>query len=372
MKDYYNVLGVTKTASPEEIKKAYRKLAHQYHPDKTGGDEKKFKEINEAYQVLSDKAKRAQYDRFGTAEPMGGGGQWGGFQGGVPPNWEGFNVGFDPQNFADMGDFGDVFESIFEGMGVRPRRKTYEKGSDLEVQEQVTLEEAFRGVAKTLRIRTLAQCAKCAGKGAEPGSGFEKCSTCDGQGEIREQKRTFFGSFSQVKTCTKCHGSGEIPKKPCTTCKGAGRIEADREIKVEILPGIEDGQLIKVKGMGEAGERGTAAGDLYIRVRVLPNHTFERHGADLVVTRELNLIDLLLGKKIEVPTISGGKVSAEIPANFNLKDNLRVPGEGMPHFGSSSTFGGRGDLLVNFIIKAPKKPGGRAKKLLEELGGESF
>jgi molecular chaperone DnaJ len=358
MKDYYTILGVQKTASEEEIKKAYRKLAHQYHPDKAGGDEKKFKEINEAYQVLSDINKRAQYDRFGTAEPMGG------FGGGAP-NWGG--AGFDPSQFGgDMGDFGDIFESFFEGLGVRPRRKTYEKGSDLEIQEQITLEEAFRGIVKSVRLRTLIHCEKCNGKGAEPGSTFEKCSTCDGQGEIREQRRTFFGSFSQVKTCTKCHGAGQVPKKPCSTCKGAGRIESDREVKIEIVAGIDDGQLIKIKGMGEAGERGSATGDLYVRVRVRPSQIFQRHGNDLIVTQELKLIDVLMAKAIEVPIIAGGKTVVEIPAGFNLKEYLRISGQGMPHIGSSS----RGDLLVNFAIKSPKKPSSKAKELLEKLENE--
>jgi molecular chaperone DnaJ len=368
-KDYYHILGIQKNASEEEIKKAYRKLAHQYHPDKAGGDEKKFKEINEAYQVLSDRMKRMQYDRFGSAEPMGGFGQGAGAQwgAGMPPNWEGF--GFDPrgfEGFGDMGDLGDIFETFFEGMGVRPRRKTYERGADLEFQEEIALEDAFRGVTKTLRLRTLVQCAKCGGKGAEAASGFEKCAACDGRGEVREERRTFFGHFAQVKACAKCHGTGEIPKKACAACKGAGRIESAREVKIELLPGIADGQLIKIKGMGEAGERGTAPGDLYVRVRVKPHHLFERHGANIVVTQELKIVDLLLGKKIEVPTISGGKISIEIPTGFNLKDNLRIPNEGMPHFGSY----GRGDLLVNFIVKAPKKLDARAKKLLEELGGE--
>ncbi len=365
MKDYYHILGIAKNASDEEVKKAYRKLAHQYHPDKPGGNESKFKEINEAYQVLSDRGRRAQYDRFGTAEPGAGfgGAQWGGFSGGMP-NWEGF--GFDPQNVGDLGDLGDIFESFFEGMGVRPARKTYERGSDLEMHEEITLEEAFRGVTKTLHLRTFVQCAKCGGKGAEAGSGFEKCSTCDGRGEIREQRRTFFGSFSQVKICAKCHGSGEVPKKACGACRGAGRVEAERQVSVELLPGIEDNQLIKMKGMGEAGERGTAAGDLYIRVRVKPHHLFERHGNDLIVSQELNIVHLLLGKKIEVPTISGGKITVEIPAHFNLKENLRIPGAGMPRFGAY----GRGDLFVNFIVKAPKKLSASAKKLLEDLEGE--
>ncbi len=361
-KDYYNILGVQKTATEEEIKKAYRKLAHQYHPDKPGGDEKKFKEINEAYQILSDKAKRANYDRFGSAGSGFGGTQWGG----MPPNWDGANVGFDASQFGDMGDLGDIFESFFEGLGVRPARKTYERGSDLEVQEEITLEEAFRGVTKALKLRMLVQCEKCKGKGAEAGSGFEKCATCDGRGEVREQRRTFFGNFAQVKACTKCHGTGEIPKKACSVCKGAGRMEMEREVRIEILPGIEDGQLIKIKAMGEAGERGTASGDLYIRVRVRPHHRFARQGANLVTAHELKIVDLLLGKKIEVSTISGGKIAVDIPAQFNLKDNLRIPGEGMPHFGSY----GRGDLLVNFIVKAPKKPGAKAKKLLEELEKE--
>ena len=369
-KDYYHILGVTKSASEEEIKKAYRKLAHQYHPDKPGGDESRFKEINEAYQILSDHTKRANYDRFGTADASGfggfgnaGGAQWGGFQ-------DGFGVGFDPEQFSGVGDFGDIFETFFEGLGVRPARKTYERGSDLEVHEEITLEEAFRGVTKNLRLRTFVQCDKCHGKGAEAGSGFEKCSACDGRGEVREQRRTFFGNFSQVKACAQCHGRGEIPKKACAACKGSGRVEAERAIKVDLLPGIEDNQLIKIKGMGEAGERGTAAGDLYVRVRVKPHHTFERHGSNLVVTRELKVLDLLLGKKVEVPTVSGGKIFVEIPAHFNLKDNLRIAGEGMPQFGASSHFAGRGDLFVNFIVKAPKKPSAKAKKLLEDLENE--
>jgi len=357
-KDYYKILGVQKAATDDEIKKAYRKLAHQYHPDKTGGDDARFKEINEAYQVLSDKQKRVQYDRFGTAEPMGGFGRG---QGGVPPGFEGF---------GDMGDLGDVMESIFEGFGMGPRRKTYERGADLEIQEEITLEEAFRGIKKTLKLRVLSQCEKCKGKGAEPGSGFEKCATCGGRGEIRVEKRSFFGSFSQVTACDKCRGTGEIPKKACGACHGSGRVEAERNVAVELLPGIEDGQIIKIKSAGEAGERGTAAGDLYVHVRVRPHSVFERHGANLVVAREVKVVDLLLGKKIEVPTISGSKVMIEVPAGFNLKEPFRIPGEGMPHFGSVSFagFGGaRGDLYVNFIVKMPKKLDGKARKALEEM-----
>jgi molecular chaperone DnaJ len=365
-KDYYHILGIEKTASDEEVKKAYRKLAHQYHPDRPGGNEQKFKEINEAYQILSDKTKRTQYDRFGNAEPnFGAGGSWSGArasQGGSP--FEGF--GFDPDQFSDMGDFGDIMDSIFEGMGGRPRRKTREQGSDLETQVLVTLEEAFLGVSKTLHVRTFTTCDACKGKGAAAGSGFEKCTACDGQGEVREQKRTFFGAFSQVKTCEKCHGAGEVPKNACPVCHGAGRIISTRDIKIEILPGIEDNQLIKIKGMGEAGERGAAAGDLYARVRVAHHSIFERQGNDLIVRHELNVLDLLLGKKIVVPTIEGKQVTVEIPAGFNLKDHLRIPREGMPQFGANQMFSAnRGDLLVDFMIKVPK-PNAKLKKILEE------
>ncbi|RJQ28441.1 molecular chaperone DnaJ [Candidatus Parcubacteria bacterium] len=359
-KDYYKILGVSREATDEEIKKAYRKLAHEHHPDKTHGNEKKFKELNEAYQVLSDKKKRAQYDRFGTADAMGG------FPGGGGTfTWEGF-PGFEAQGFGDVGDIGDIFDSFFEGLGVKPKRRTYRRGSDLEVEEIISLEEAFRGATKNVHVNTYVRCDTCKGQGADPGVGFSTCSVCDGQGEIKEQRRTFFGSFAQVKTCEKCHGTGQIPKKSCARCSGSGRIQGVRSVRVEILPGVEDSQIIKIKEMGEAGERGAEEGDLYVRVRILPHTTFERRGDNLVVKKELNVIDLLLGKKIEVPTMGGGKLHVEIPAHFNLKEDLRIPGEGMPRFGGY----GRGDLLVNFIVKAPKKLDAKTRKFLEEVEKE--
>lgn len=362
MKDYYKILGVPRDASEEEIKKAYRRLAHKYHPDKSGGDEAKFKEINEAYQVLSDKEKRSRYDRFGTAEPFAGfpgGGQawnWGGFSAaGGDKVWEEFS--------GDIGDLGDLFETFFEGLGVKSRRPTYRRGSDLEIIQEITLEEAFRGTTKDLRVKTLVNCSVCKGQGGDAAHGFKTCSVCKGQGEIREEKRTFFGSFSQIKTCNQCHGAGQIPVKICSVCGGKGLVSGERKVKVEILPGVHDGQIIKIKGAGEAGERGTAAGDLYVRIRIKPHHIFRRQGDNLIVRKEIDVLDLILGKKIEIPTISGGKIMVEIPAGFNLKENLIIPGEGMPRMGSF----GRGDLLVDFIIKAPKKPNPKIKKLLEEL-----
>lgn len=383
-KDYYQILGVAKAASEEEIKKAYRRLAHQYHPDKAGGNEQKFKEINEAYQILSDKKKRAHYDRFGTTEPFGSAQGWpfGGFsaQGGPASGWDfgGFSADgfeFGDQVYSDFGDLGGIFESFFENLGVKPRRRTYQKGSDLETEENISLEEAFRGVTKNLKIKTFVVCKHCGGGGADESAGHKTCSTCGGQGEIKEQQRTFFGSFSQVRVCDKCRGTGQIPNKICGFCGGGGRVSSEREVKLDILPGIADGQIIKIKGMGEAGDRGAATGDLYVRVRVRSHPTFERRGDDLVVKKELKILDLLLGKKIEVPTISGGKISAEIPTHFNLKDNLRISGEGMPRFGSGGSTWlatSRGDLLISFIVKAPKKLDSKTRKILEELEKEEL
>lgn len=358
MKDYYKILGVEKGASADDIKKAYRKLAHQHHPDKAGGDEAKFKEINEAYQVLSDAEKRKRYDQFGTADGFPG------FGGGSGP-FGGFDVRFEGQNFGDFGDLGDIFETFFGG-GTRARRKTYQRGSDVEFGVEISLEEAFHGTAKKISFSVPVKCTTCSGKGGEASAGMATCTTCDGKGEIREQRNTFFGAFAQVKQCSACAGTGSIPKKMCATCKGTGRVRGERTVEVELLPGIHADQIIKVAHMGEAGERGSQEGDLYVRVKIKAHRTFERHGDDLVVRHELNLVDLLIGKKIDISTVSGGKVSVEVPAHFNLREPLRIPGEGMPRFGSF----GRGDLLVDFSIKAPKKFSGKAKKLLEELEGE--
>ncbi len=379
MKDYYKVLGVDQRASNDEIKKAYRKLAHRYHPDKAGGDEKKFKEINEAYQTLSDKKKRSHYDQYGAVEPLSG---FGGAAAGAAAGWDfrGFSgsrdSGFGNQEFSfyDVGDMGEMLENFFEELGVKPRRRTYQRGSDIEVVQEITLEEAFRGAARNVRIRTAVVCGSCRGQGSDASAGSKDCDACAGQGEIREKKQTFFGGFSQIKSCGRCRGSGKIPNKACTVCKGSGRLNGERSLQLEILPGVQDNQIIKVRAAGEAGELGTSAGDLYIRVKVKPHSLFERRGDDLVVKKELSVIDLLLGKKIEVPTVSGGKFNVEIPPGFNLKDDLRVPGEGMPRFGDSigsapSGFG-RGDLLLNFIVKAPKKPDPKARKILEEFERE--
>ena len=357
-KDYYKILGVARSASDDDIKKAYRKLAHQFHPDKPGGNEAKFKEINEAYQVLSDKGKRAQYDRFGSAEGFGGHAGHGAPQGFDFNGFEGFNA-----QYGDMGDLGDIFEMFFEGMGVRPKRRTYNRGADLEMIEEITLEQAFAGLKREVNFKTHISCETCKGQGGDPEAGQKTCATCNGQGEIREQRRSFFGEFSQVKVCATCHGTGQVPEKICAACKGSGRNAGQRKLTVEILPGVANDQIIQIAGAGEAGERGASAGDLYVRIKVKPHADFMRRGDDLVVKKEVKVVDLLLGHKIEIPTIDGAKKEIELPAGFSLKEEFRVPHEGMPHFGSRN----RGDLLVDFIVKVPKKLGGKEREVLEGL-----
>ncbi|MEE8131637.1 MAG: DnaJ C-terminal domain-containing protein [Candidatus Paceibacterota bacterium] len=361
MNDYYKILGINKSASESEIKKAYRQLAHKYHPDKNSGDDKKFKEINEAYQVLSNKDKRAQYDQFGRVFSAGEN-PFGGFSAG---GGSAFGGDFDPRIFEGS-DFGDIFDVLFEGLGFKQKRKTYHRGSDIEIIQEITLEEAFKGVEKNIEYKIAVHCQKCQGLGYDEKSKFSQCSVCAGQGEIKETRNTFFGSFVQVKKCSKCFGSGQIPDKICGICYGTGKVNGERQIKLEIRKGIGNGQIIKVKGAGEVGERGAGEGDLYVRIRIRPHPVFERRGSDFRVKKEINIVDILLGKKIEIPTISGNKIKVEIPTGFDLKQDLIIPGEGMLSFNGF----GRGNLIVEFKIKTPKKLSNKAKKLLEELDRE--
>ena len=265
-----------------------------------------------------------------------------------------------------MADLGDIFSAFFEGMGVRQKRRTYHRGADVEIIQEITLEEAFYGAKKELKYGISVSCEKCESKGYDIKEGLEKCAVCGGRGEIKEARSTFFGNFTQIKQCKECQGSGQIPKKVCHNCRGAGRISGERNVKIEILAGIMDGQLIKVQGAGEAGEKGAGTGDLYVRIKIKPHHIFNRRGNDLFVKKEVKLVDILLGEKIEAPTIDGNKIQIEIPENFDLKGDLIISKQGMPIFGSH----GRGNLVVELKIKTPKKPNAKAKKILEDLKKE--
>jgi molecular chaperone DnaJ len=353
MDDYYKTLGLGRNASDEDIKTAYRKLAHKYHPDKAGGDEQKFKKINEAYQVLSNKEKRRQYDQFGQVFE-GGAGQTGAnpFQG---FNW---NVDFGGADFGDIGGIGDIFETFFGGQ--RTKRQSRNRGADLEMIREITLEEAVLGLKVELNFETKVECEKCRGKGYDVSKGTTKCKVCGGSGRIKNIRNTILGSFYQESVCPECKGKGVIPEEYCEACKAKGTIPGQRKVSLGIKPGVENGQVIKISGMGEA-LADASAGDLYIRVRIKPHPVFERTGNNLIMRKTINFKDVLLNKKIEITTLSGRKIEVAIPAGFNLREDLRVPKEGV---------NGQGDLYIRFDIQAPKKVSPKFKKSLEELDDE--
>lgn len=381
-RDYYKILGVNHNASPEEIKEAFYKLARQYHPHRAGKDEKKFKElnekfkeINEAYQVLSNKQKRTQYDQFGQVFSAGGGPASGG-EGAEWPFGVG-NFGFSAEggpasgwdfegSFGDLSDLSEIFDTFFEGLGVRQRRRTYRRGSDVEIIQEISLEEAFKGERKHLEYQTLVSCERCQGIGYDKKEGVAVCATCAGRGEIRENQRTFFGSFSRNKVCPECGGFGEVPKKVCSECRGSGRQSGTREVDVDIIPGVADSQIIKIKGKGEAGERGSQTGDLYVRIKEIPHSVFQREGDDLYFKQELKLTEALLGKKIKIKDLAGEFFEVELPPGFNFREKLKIAGRGMPHLHGS----GRGHLYLEFDLKLPKKVSEKAKKIIEELDKE--
>lgn len=370
-KDYYKVLGVEKNASEDEIKKAYRKLAHQYHPDKIGGEGEKFKEVNEAYQVLSDKQKRQQYDQFGSDfSSQGVPPNWGGFsgQGGPASGWgfgQGFPGGID-FDFGDAGDLGSIFEGIFEGMGVRKKRKTVHTGSDIKIILPITLEEVLNGSEKELNYETLLKCEVCSGKGYEKNSEFRTCEHCDGRGEIKETRQSFFGPVTQVRQCSVCFGEGRIPEKICRVCHGKGRIRNQKKVKINIQPGISNGQIIRVTGAGEDGEKGSASGDLYVEVQLKAHQHFKRQNADLILQVKISFVKAILGGGIEIPSLDGKKIEVQVPAGTEHGKVLRIKNKGLPYFGRL----GRGDLLLVMLVDIPKKVSAKVKKALEDIEKE--
>ncbi|PIR88129.1 MAG: molecular chaperone DnaJ [Candidatus Harrisonbacteria bacterium CG10_big_fil_rev_8_21_14_0_10_45_28] len=357
LKDYYEVLGINKSASEEEVKRAYRRLAHKYHPDRAEGDEKKFKEINEAYQTLSNKQKRAQYDQSGpNFSDINQGQGFSGF------DFSGFSSA-GGMNFEDLGDLGDLFENFFSGTS---KRKTYTHGNDLQTIQEITLEEAHSGITKEIQYQSLEACLTCSGFGYEKKAGSKTCEKCTGKGEVKEVKKSFFGTFSQVRACDKCGGTGQIPNEVCQICKGDGRAPANKKIRVEIASGVDSGQLIKVAGAGEAGLRNAKSGDLYIQIQIKPHKVFIRHGSDLVIHHKVNLIDVLLNNPIEVPTINGSPHELKIAPGTNLNEKIKISGAGMSRLHQAS----HGDMYVLLDISAPKNLSSKAKKLLQDLDEE--
>ncbi len=366
MKDYYDILGVGKNASKDEIKRAYRRLAHEHHPDKGGGEAEKFKKINESYEVLSYDVKSAQYDPFGKTveKSTRGGGGFGGFGGfnDFSEFTRGFGQDFSRGPFSGMEfDFGDIFSDIFG----TPRRARREQGVDLEMALEIDFLESVFGAEKELTLEKKDACPACGGSGASVGSKVMTCPKCHGAGQITDYRRTILGSFQQVRTCTECEGTGKVPEKKCTECHGTGIKKQTKTIKVIIPPGIDNGQRIKLTGEGEVGYRGSKAGDLYIRLQVKPHPEFTRQGFDVLSEVPLSFYQAALGAKVEVNTVDG-KVMVKIPAGIQSGKVLRLRGEGVPHLETTK----RGDHLVTIRVVTPTKLTRREKELFQKLAEE--
>lgn len=352
-KNYYEILGVEKTASKDEVKKAFHKLAHKYHPDKSGGDDVKFKEVNEAYQTLSDDKKRSQYDQYGQtfndAGPSGNTGYGGGF------NQGGFG-GFQWQNSAegfDMNDFGDIFGDIFGGQ-TRSRTRV---GRDISTEITISFKESIFGVERRVLLAKVSTCTVCEGSGAKKGSKMSTCKICNGRGRVHETKRTILGSFSTETVCETCRGQGKVPDEICSNCKGAGVKRGESEVVIVVPAGIHDGEMVRLTGMGEA-ITGGRAGDLYVKINVTPHPYIKREGSTLFLHHTIKLTDALLGASHTVETLDG-PVTVKIPEGVGHGDLLRIKDKGVVTGRNK-----RGDFLIKISIDIPKK---LSKKALEEV-----
>jgi len=348
--DYYKILGVDKSASKSDIKKAFHKLAHKYHPDKKGGDEAMFKKASEAYSVLSDEKKKAEYDTYGRIfEGDAGAGQgFGGF---------GFS-GFSQQGGNVEFDLGDLFGGMFGGG--RPRTK---RGNDISIDIELTFKEAIFGVSRKISLTKNSVCEDCDGSGAKIGSEMITCSSCNGNGQVHETKRSVLGTFSTVKTCETCSGKGQVPREKCKTCVGQGVRKKQTEISLNIPAGINNGEMIRLSGAGEA-IFGGVSGDLYIKIHVASNKNFRKEGINLITDLNIKLSDALLGAEYNIDTLEG-KLKLKIPAGVTFGETLRIKGKGVPD-GSSR----RGDIMIKLKIQLPSKLNKKVRKLVGELQKE--
>ena len=354
-KNYYKILGIEKNASKTDIKKSFHKLAHKYHPDKKGGDESKFKEINEAYSILSNDKKRSEYDTYGhTFNGAGGAGAgaagqgFGGFSG-----FEGFGQG---QDF----DLGDIFSEFFGG---GRRRSNVKRGRDISIDLEIPFTESIFGTERKILLTKVSVCEDCKGTGAKPDTKMETCSTCNGQGKLHETRQSFLGAVSTVRECAACYGTGKVPKEKCKKCGGIGITKGQSEIKIKIPNGIRDGEMIRMSGAGEAVSHGVP-GDLYAKIHVKPHPQFKREGDNLIMDLNIKLTDAILGANYEINALDGKTIKLKIPAGVSVGETLRIRDKGVP------VNGRKGDLMIKLHIKIPLKMSKKTKKLVEQLRDE--
>lgn len=366
--DYYQTLGVEKGASKDDIKKAFRNLAHKYHPDKKGGDEKKFKEASEAYSVLGDDKKRAEYDAYGRVFSEGAAANGGGAPFGA--GFEGFDftdfvrrAGFGGNGVNMEFDLGDMFGDVFGGRGASSRQPT--RGRDISIDVELAFSEGVFGAERRVLLSKTGFCNTCRGTGGKPGAPMKDCATCNGKGQVRETRRSFFGSMQTVRPCATCRGKGQVPSEKCDTCRGHGVVKKQEEISVRIPPGIDDGEVIRTAGAGEAVAGGTA-GDLYVKVHIGKHPLFRKEGANLITEFPIKLTTALLGGEYSLKTLEGD-ITVKIPEGITHGEILRVRGKGVP-VGP----GKRGDLLIKIKIDLPSKLSKDAKQLIEELKKEGI
>jgi len=351
-KNYYDTLGIDKKASKDEVKKAFRKLAQKHHPDK-GGEEAKFKEITEAYSVLSDDGKRREYDAYGQS-----------FAGGGAP---GGGYGFDPSQFSGFGggnvefDFGDLFGDLFGG----GRGGQIKRGRDISMDIEISFKESVEGTKRQVLVKKVEKCDICHGTGAKPNTEMKTCATCNGQGRVHETRNSPLGAFSSVRACTACEGTGKIPKEKCVTCGGHGVLKKEQELHINVPAGIDGGEMLRMPGHGEAIKGGTS-GDLYVKVHVKPHPVFRKDGLNLVMHMPMKLTDALVGVTTTIDTLDGKKLEVKIPPMQAPEETLRLRGKGV-HLESA-----QGDLLIRLTITMPKKLSSKTKKLIEEMRSEGL